>query len=286
MKVLKIIISSLLILVISNFAPPGRSDEVEECLRLGVCPNEPPVTQFIKMGPFTTYLFGKANKSAKIYIGKDFADVIDRLGTGRVDMAMFCPAQYFEMKRRYPGRFEVLGMLNKAEGRKLKGVITVHKDSGISSIGEIKGKTMAFGDRYATLSFLMQMWEFKKQGIRLKDFKSYQFLGNHENVALSVLTRKFDAGAHAMRKHEKYKDKGLVKIAETEEMPPHIFVVSKSLPDDIKKELKKALFSLNEEEHLPILKNIKPWATGIVEFDEATYETMFKIISTLEGYLD
>lgn len=75
--------------------------------------------------------------------------------------------------------------------------IIVRKDSGYTSIADLRGKRMAFGDVESTSGYLVAKAMMLRAGVSVDDpvWEQSKFVQKHGNVVLSVLFGKMDAGA-------------------------------------------------------------------------------------------
>ncbi|MBU0675946.1 MAG: phosphate/phosphite/phosphonate ABC transporter substrate-binding protein [Proteobacteria bacterium] len=100
---------------------------------------------------------------------------------------------------RYHG-VDVLAAEQKGSlGFKSQGIILARKDSGMSQVSDLKGKTMIFGPMLAPTGFMAQVDVMLQNGIDPEqDLAMYTIPGGsfkHEKVIYGVMFGKFDAGS-------------------------------------------------------------------------------------------
>jgi phosphonate transport system substrate-binding protein len=118
-----------------------------------------------------------------------------------------------------------------------------------------------------------------KAGVFTDPTSKHQFLFSHNNVALSVLSGDFDAGAVKPAIFKKFEAEGLHTIARTPKIPEHLFVVRNDLPDEQIKQLQKAMLNIkNSNDGMVALRAIKKSITGLVKADHSDYENLQKIM--------
>ena len=108
--------------------------------------------------------------------------------------------------------------------------------------------------------------EMLKVGLNSKDLKSYEYLGRHDKVALSVVNGNFDGGVIKESTYIKYKSRGLRSISTFQNVTKP-WIVKSGLDDIIYNTLKKSLLNLKDKE---ILKSIKKTGFRIVGDEDYT----------------
>lgn len=76
------------------------------------------------------------------------------------------------------------------------GYIFVRKDSGIRSVADMKGKSIAFVEKATTAGYVFPLAYLKENGVDDIDtyFKEYYFAGSHDSVVYEVYNGKADIG--------------------------------------------------------------------------------------------
>jgi phosphonate transport system substrate-binding protein len=75
-------------------------------------------------------------------------------------------------------------------------VMVVRKDSGITSLEQMKGHSLAFADPNSTSGYLIPSATLKTKGIDLADGKYFTrtgFAGGHEQGVVAMLNKQYDA---------------------------------------------------------------------------------------------
>lgn len=136
-----------------------------------------------------------------------------------------------------------------------QGYLFVRKHSGIRSAADMKGKKMAFVEKATTAGYIFPRAYLRENGITNIDsyFSEHFFTGSHDAAVLAVLNQKADIGAakHSIydrvRKDNQRVDRELVILAKSPHVPSNGLCVRKDLGAEIRKKLKDALLSLNNE---------------------------------------
>ena len=131
-------------------------------------------------------------------------------------------------------------------GDTLHGVLVVKKDSGITDVSQLNGKTIAFPAPNA-LGASLQMRQELHDFFKLKIFPSY--VKTHDSVYLNVLLGEAAAGGGVQktlsRQQPEYKA-ALKVIHKTKDVNPHPIVAHPMVPDKVVKAVKAALLKLGE----------------------------------------
>ena len=155
--------------------------------------------------------------------------------------------------------------------------MVTRKDSGITSIEQMKGHSLAFADPNSTSGYLIPSATLKAKGIDLADGKYFSkvgFAGGHEQGVIAVLNKQYDAcvtwTSGQGEKSEGYSrgnlrsmvDKGMLKMSDVNiiwqsgKIPNGPFAVRSALPADLKKLLTEIMLDLPKS-HPDIYKAIE-----------------------------
>lgn len=202
----------------------------------------------------------------QLTIFKSYTDGIQALVDGKVDIVHFGPASYITAKLKNPG-VQLVAMEHEKGEKRFKGMIIVKKDSPIQSIGDLRGKRFAFGDKNSTIGRYLVQAELVDHGILASDLSDFRYMERHDQVAGAVELGDFDAGSIKSSTYAKYKDKGtLRKLAEFENVTKPI-VARAGLDRSTFDALQAAFFGLKDEAALKELKISGFMATSDDEYD-------------------
>lgn len=251
-------------------------------LRLAVHPYLAASTLVEKFSPLADYLSVELGRPVVIVMAKDYTTNIDWLGQGEVDIAYMGPSSYVLLTESY-GLRPLLAVL-EVNGRKtFHGVIIAAAGSPIKSIKDLRGRRFAFGDPDSTMSHLVPRYMMHKEGIDVSDLAHFEFLSNHENVAMAVLAGAFEAGAVKPEAYEKFRDKGLRVVATSPEIHEHMFVARGGLDDQVVSALRVALARLASAPEGPrILESIQHGATGFGLVKDSDYDNLRQMMHALK----
>jgi len=167
-------------------------------------------------------------------------------------------------------------------------VMVVRADSGIKSLDDMKGHSLAFADPNSTSGYLIPSATLKAKGIKLEDgvyFSKTGFAGGHEQGVVAVLNKQYDAAvtwtSGQGEKSEGYTrgnirsmvDKKMLKMSDIDIIWP--WTVRTALPDDLKKAFTAFMLDLPKS-HRPIYDDVE-MGSG-VGYAPATMELYHDII--------
>lgn len=255
---------------------PGYLAAAEKALVFGVHPFMKPTEILKAFKPVTEYLSKELNREVQIVVGKSYEEIADRFQKGEVDFGFMGPSLYAVESEK--GLVSPLARIVVNGKGTFQGVIVVKDDSPLRGIGDLKGKSFAFGDPESTLSHYMPHFMLMQQGIKLKDLSKHAFVGNHDNVAMNVLQGNFVAGGLKPDVAQKYYDKGLRALATSEPVPEHLFVAGSKLGEATRQKIQTALLKANPE----ILKPINKSITGMEAAKREDYAGLRKMMDAVD----
>jgi phosphonate transport system substrate-binding protein len=125
----------------------------------------------------------------------DYAATVEGLAAKKLDLVWYGGFTSVQAVRRTEGKATRVVM--REEDAVFKSVFITRPDTGITKLGDLKGKTFSFGSVSSTSGHLMPRYFLLKNGINPdRDFaQKLAFSGAHDATALWVEGGKVDAGA-------------------------------------------------------------------------------------------
>lgn len=232
--------------------------------------------------PLADILSKELNVKVNLSIAKDYETHIKHIGMNKLDIAYMGPASYVTLVNKYGSKRLLARQMIKGKPS-FKGNIIVRSDSNINTINDLQNKKMAFGDPNSTMSHLVPRYMLIKNGITKDKLSSMSFLGSHDNVAISVLTGDFDAGAVKEAVYNKYKPRGIKSLAETPALSEHLFVASDKLSQKMVDKIRNVLVNLHtSEQGMKVLSGIKKKMTGMEPVEDKDYDNLREILRSLK----
>lgn len=231
-----------------------------------------------KFTPLANYLSDVTDLEIKVRVGSSYKEHIQYVGEDKVDIAYMGPASYVALLNEF-GSKPILCKL-EVDGRSyFQGNLVVRKDSDIQALNDLNGKRIAFGNPNSTMSYIVPHYMLHQAGVFNNQSTKHEYLQSHNDVALSVLSGDFDAGAVKPEVYRKFEEKGLRTLAMTPKISEHLFVTRSNLPIIHIQELRKAMLEMRDTaQGLAALKSIKTNITGLVDAQGSDYENLHKII--------
>jgi phosphonate transport system substrate-binding protein len=256
----------------------------KQVVPFGFCPKYNPRIMYQLYQPFIDYLNEATPYRFEIKLSRVYQDTIDRLVSGEIVIASCGPVSYIKAREKYAVR-PIIRALNKDGKPYYRGVIIVRQDSPIQNLGDLKGKSFAFGQAWSTASHILPEYYLLKANIRLKDLKHHSFLRHHDSVVNAVLKGQFEAGAVKDIVAYKYQKQGLRFIFFTDPIPTVPIVVRKDTPAEMVESVKIALLNLHPQDPIHQKKTARwdeEFKYGFTEASDSDYDSIRKILRAVE----
>jgi phosphonate transport system substrate-binding protein len=241
-------------LIVSWLIMTSRVDGAKKPVTIAVFPCIDVVMVFDKFHPLVTYLEQETGLGIRLVVPTDLAEFEKLIRNGDIDFA-FQDAQTYV---RFAGLYDKETVLRALthEGRTTQcGVVIVKKTSGISSVADLKGKSVMFGPEFSSVRWVMAKLLFEENGLDMeKDLTSYSHGQRCQDIAFNVQFDAVDAGVvcdhflegRSEKQHELGVDpETLVVIGRTKLVPMRVFSARRDLGSDIVSKVNQALLGLN-----------------------------------------
>ncbi|WP_170333037.1 phosphonate ABC transporter substrate-binding protein [Ruegeria arenilitoris] len=251
-------------------AAPAMAQEISE-FRIGILGGENAQDRLNNNECLRVYTEELLGVETKLFAPADYNGVIQGLLGGTIDVAWLGASGYAKTYLSDPEAVEpVLVKVNTDGGYGYYSVGFARKDSGITSLEDMKGKTFGFGDPNSTSGYLIPSIEIPAAtGSTMESgdyFGEVKFTGGHEQTIVAVNNGDVDGGvtwADGLGEWEdgyqsgalrRAVDAGLVdmndmvEIWKSKPIPEGPVVVRKALPDDVKAKVTKLWDTLSEKD--------------------------------------
>lgn len=245
-------------------AHAADADKLKE-FRIGILGGENTQDRLARYDKFQSLLQQNLGMPVKLFPAADYAGVMQGIAAGQLEAAEF-GASGFAGAWLDCKCIEPVVVPQENDGSTYYySVMVVRADSGIKTLQDMKGHSLAWADPNSTSGYLIPSATLKAMGIKLDDgayFTRTGFAGGHEQGVVAVLNKQYDGAvtwtSGQGEKSEGYSrgnirsmvDKHMMKMSDIEiiwqsgKIPNGPWAVRTALPDDLKKQFTAFLLDL------------------------------------------
>jgi phosphonate transport system substrate-binding protein len=173
-----------------GFPAPGRrpwADQVPQ-LRVGLLGGENEADRMGRFGAYRDLLERTFGVPTRLFPASDYAGVLQAFSAKQIEVASLGPSGY---------GVEPLLTAEESDGSiSYIAVMVVRADSGITTLEQMRGKSLAWADANSTSGYLIPRFALRRGGIAVDGnayFSRTGFAGGHEQGVVAVLQRQYDA---------------------------------------------------------------------------------------------
>ena len=241
--------------------PPAAA---QSSLHLVLTPSQKP-TDLLATGEEFGQVLGKlVGVPVRVTVASDYAAVIEALRNRSADLAFVHPGGYVLASREAKARIVAKNLWHGKSSFTAR--IYVRRDSGIKTVEDLRGRTIAFVDPASSSGYIYPMVLLVKRGlVTNRDpksfFKEVVFSGAHDASMRAILNGHVDAIASFDMAREQYlKDPAererLVFVAETEPIPEAGIAARDGLDAATFAKVRGALLQIRGPAHAALLKRL------------------------------
>lgn len=256
----------------------------EEPLTLGVFPRNKPAETTAMYTPLSNYLSERLGRKVLLVTSKDFDSFWREVAERRFDIVHFNQYHYINSAQTY----KVIAYNQEFGKSAVAGAIYVRKDSGITSVSQLRGKAIMFGGgKDAMLSYIAPRFLLMQAGLQEGDVTS-KFAVSPPNALIALYHRQADAAGggdilidlaavkNAINTQE------LTILATTERLLFLPWAVKRNLTSKLSDSIQSALLELGDSDKgKSILKTAM--VTGVAKAGDKDYDPHRKMISAVFG---
>jgi phosphonate transport system substrate-binding protein len=184
---------------------------------------------------------------------KTYDECLDKFVAGEVDFVRFGPASYVLAKQRNAA-VQLLVTEHEDGLKRCEGIIAVRTDSPVKCLGDLRGRSFAFGDENSTIGRYLSQALLVSAGIHAEDLKGFRYLDRHDKVFKAVEVGDYEAGAmHIATFQDLNEKKQLREIARFDNVGKP-WVARAGLDPALVDALRQSLLTMTSEEPLKALK--------------------------------
>lgn len=255
-------------------APPAAAAEP---LRIVFIAYENPNQLLENVQPVVEYLEERLQRPVKHFVATDYAGVVEALRNETADAGFMGPLQYV-IAHDQAGAYPILGEVYAGSPTYVSRIF-VRKDSGIATLADLEGRSIAFVDPLSSSGYMFPLEIFRSAGLIAdradadKFFRRVYFAGGDEQAIRAVYNRFVDAagiGQYSFDLLRPEERDELVALADSRPIPSHGVIVRKGIDRGLARELQAALLELNEGSRRELLASLYN-VDGYVVADHETY---------------
>jgi phosphonate transport system substrate-binding protein len=240
----------------------GRPAGAQTSLHLVLTPSQKPTDLMVAGEAFGVALGKLVGLPVRVTVASDYAAVVEALRNRSADLAFVHPAGYVLANREAKAMIVAKDQWHGNTSYTAR--IYVRKDSGITTLEELRGKTIAFVDPSSASGYVYPMVVLIQKGlVKNKDpktfFKDFVFAGSHDAGLLALLNGHVDALASFDQAREQYlKDPAqrekIIWVAESAPIPEGGICAREGLDPAVVAKVRAALLSMKGPAYAPLLK--------------------------------
>lgn len=279
----------LLALLILGTGCSGSQDD--ESLTMGFVPLVDGDKLIESVEPLSEMLTEEMGVNVEAFTATNYVGVVEGLGSGQIDFGIIPPFAYVLANKESDAEV-ILTSVDDDGSIGYHSEILVRKDSGIDSIEDLRGKTVAFVDPSSTSGYLFPGAYLIENGIDLEEDIDYTYSGGHDKSLQLLLNGDVDAIATfssiGIRYREEFPtaEEELKSIGQTELIPGISVTVSSSMDEETKEKLTKTLENLGENKEAKALMTDLFNIEGFQRATAEDYEVIKKTAKTMNVELE
>ena len=164
--------------------------------RIGLLGGENTQDRLARYGKFQQLLQDRLGVPVKLFPAADYAGVMQGIAAGQLDMTSFGASSFAGAWLDCHCVAPIVVRKEEDGTTYYHSAMVVRADSGITSLKDMRGRSLAFADPNSTSGFLIPSASLRAQGVKLEDgayFSRVGFSGGHEQGVVAVLNRQYDA---------------------------------------------------------------------------------------------
>jgi phosphonate transport system substrate-binding protein len=190
---MKLLLVAFTLLLAPLFVSVGYAAKTE--VTIGFNPAENADVMEVNGKLFSEYYKKHTGMSVKTFIATDYTALIEALRAGRIDFAFLPPFSLVKAEEIADAKV-LMKSVRKGQAHFYSAII-VRADKGYNTIGDLKGKNIAWVDPASSSGYIIPKASLitKAKIDPDKHFAKQVYAGSHDALVLSVLNGRVDAGA-------------------------------------------------------------------------------------------
>lgn len=179
----------LALCLVADAAAAGAAPAANDPLILGIFPRYKATETTTKFAPLANYLGEKLGRKVTLITSKDFDTFWEGVTSKRYDIVHYNQYHFIRSAHDY----QVIAHSQEFGKNAVAGALYVRKDSGITSLAQLRGRTIIFGGgKDAMLSYIGPRYLLMQAGLKEGDFKT-ELAVNPPNALIALYHKQADA---------------------------------------------------------------------------------------------
>ena len=265
-----------------------RAVAAADGLHLVLTPSQKPTDLLATGEEFGKVLGGLVGMPVRVTVGSDYAAVIEALRNRTADLAFVHPGGYVLASREAKAMIIARNLWHGKSSFTSR--IYVRKNSGLSALEDLRGKTIAFIDPASSSGYIYPMVLLIERGlVKNRDpktfFREVVFAGSHDAGMRALLNGHVDALASFDMAREQYltdtaERERIVYVAETPPIPEAGIAARAGLDPTVFAKVRAALLQIRAPTHAALLKRLYE-IDGFAPADDRDYDPVRAAIELL-----
>lgn len=256
----------------------GAFAQTGDELVLAFIPQENPEKLIGDIAVISEWLSGEIGVPVRGFVTSDHAAAVEALRNGDADIS-FMGALPYVLANEHVGAQIILQEVYRG-APSYTSRIYVRRDSGLTDLADLKGRTIAFADPISESGYLYPLDEFARGGLLERGadpgtfFDRLLFAGGYQQAIQAVASGLVDAAGASQYSElllSPEQQQEVIWISETPSLPSHGVIARKGLDADVQARFVAAMLKLNEPEHQELLQYVYS-PDGYIAADPAAYE--------------
>jgi phosphonate transport system substrate-binding protein len=270
--------------LIATAAAVPSAHAANEPLVLGIFPRYKAAETTTMYTPLANHLSERLGRKVVLVTAKDFESFGKELSERRYDIVHFNQNHYARSAQSY----RAIAHSQEFGRSTVAGALFVRKDSGITNLSQLRGRTIIFGGgKDAMMSYVAPRFLLMQAGLQEGDFKS-EFAVNPPNALLALYNRQADAAGGGdilidlpVVKNAINTDE-LVPLALSEQLLFLPWAVKRTMPAKLAEAIQTILVELGKSDAgRKVLKSAR--TTGIGKAADKDYDPHRKMLYAVFG---
>jgi len=275
---MKLVLSLVLAVVLAFGGAGGVGHAADAPLHLVLTPSQKPTDLLAAGEEFGRVLGGLVGVPVRVTVASDYAAVVEALRNRTADLAFVHPAGYVLANREAKA---IIVAKNQWHGKTtFTARFYVRKDSGLKTLEDLRGKTIAFVDPASSSGYIYPMVMLIQRGlVRNRDpktfFREVMFAGSHDASMRALLNGHVDAITSFDMAREQYlktaaERERLTWVAETPPIPEAGIAARDGLDPATFAKVRAALLKIQGPSYAALLKRLYD-IDGLEPAEDAEY---------------